>query len=226
MDSSKSTRTLTLPRGLIVLACLWIAFSWLILFGVDPPVQAVATSYSDSVTMMTISTILGISIGWPLLRTSGRRFTLPLRQTLLDMIVLACAVQVITWPLRLVSTWSVTHTVLISAAICAWLIPFGAIVRFGASTRSTVVRSCAMGLALILVVAGGLLANTDMDPWWSPLDSVISRARRQPSVLTMNSAGGIVAVAIAGIGLWILLSGIRIALEQSGHSDSERVNSA
>lgn len=226
MGSPEPVRTLTLPRGLIVLCCLWIAISWLILFGVHPPIQPVAASYSDAVIMMITSTMLGISIAWPLLRTSGRRFTLPLRQTLLDMIVLACAVQVIVWPIRLVSTWSVMQTVLIAGVLCAWIVMFGAIVRFGAASDRAAIRTTMMLLAILIVIVGALLSNGDGDSWWSPLNSVIAAAQSRQNIPTPSTATGIATTSISGIGLWILLTGARKALEPSGDRDSQRVDSA
>ena len=209
MSSAEANSGIPLPRGLIVLCCLWIATSWVMLFGLRPPVQAVASSYANSVTMMSISTMLGITIGWPLLRTSGRGFQAPFRQTLLDMVVLACAVQVTIWPLRLISTWSTMQALVITCQLTAWIIIYGSLVHFGASSRNGWVRSGVMFVAVAVLVIGALLAPLAEAPWWSALEMLRELTSSPQGAPIRNGLVGAAAAATAGIGLWILLGGIR-----------------
>lgn len=209
MSAAEPSPNIPLPRGLIVLCCLWVATSWVMLFGLHPPVQAVASSYSNSVTMMGISAILGITIGWPLLRTSGKGFEAPIRQTLLDMLVLACAVQVTIWPLRLISTWSTVQTLLITCQLTSWVIVYGALVYFGAGSRNGWTRTMVMFIALLVVTLSLLLPASGNAPWWSPIEMLRELADSPQGAPTQNGMVGAAATATAGLGLWILLGGIR-----------------
>lgn len=210
MPTDSGTPRITLPRGLIVLSCLWIAISWVTLFGVRPPVQAVASSYADGVTMLSISVLLGITLGWPLLRTSGRVFQLPMRETLLDMLVLACGVQVTIWPLRLISTWSSGQTLVISLQLTAWIVITGALVRFGAGTRSAGRRAVAMLLTTLLLLAG-LLLDTDSSPeppWWSSLGVLRELAGSPRGAPITEGLLDTATLAVAGLGAWFVLAGV------------------
>ena len=97
---------LVLPRALIFLASLWLIGSWFLAIGVRPPVQPSASSYEPGVRLMLLCVTTGLMIGWPLLRLSQATSPAPLRQTLLDLVVLLSMAQVVIWLLRLVTTWS------------------------------------------------------------------------------------------------------------------------
>jgi hypothetical protein len=209
MSAAETSPGVPLPRGLIVLSCLWIAISWVMLFGLHPPIQAVAVSYTNSVRMMGISTMLGITIGWPLLRTSGRVFQAPLRQTLLDMVVLACAVQVTIWPLRLISIWSTTQTLFITCQLTSWIILYGALVHYGAGSRNGWIRSMVMFIAVSVVILGLLLAAPGDAAWWSPLEMLRELTDSPQGAPTNHALVAAAATTTAGLGLWILRGGIR-----------------
>jgi hypothetical protein len=218
-----------LPRDLIVLACIWIAGSWIMSIGLRSPVHPVAASYTDALLMMCILTMSGITIGWPLYRTSCTRFSRPYLQTGLDMLVLLCAIQVTVWPLRLLSTWSISHTAVIVSVLTIWILVSGAFVFLGASSARASVRTTAMLLAILLVAVGVVLPWGSGFPWWSSIDSAMAAVDldsvRVSGDPVWTGMGGVVSTAIAAVGLWIIVLGARIAGNPSGKGESERVES-
>ena len=215
-NSIENHRDFRLPRGLIFLCCLWIAVSWITLFGVRPPVQPVSSSYSDNVMMMAVLTMLGITLGWPLLRTSGPTFGSPLSQTCLDVIVIASAVQVVFWPLRLVTNWSVPQTAVIVIDITMWVILYGAIVWIGAGSSRPRLRTSAMALATLISLGGLLLARNHALPWWSPVSSARFLSEGVMNDPRETGLGMILPLSMAAIGLWTLLAGVRSLGARSG----------
>ena len=196
----------------------------MLFFGVRPPVQAVSASYIESVTMTVTSTVLGIMIGWPLMRTTGRRFTAPFRQTMLDMIVLVCAVQVIIWPLRLVSTWTSMQAFLLSMELIALVILTGAVVHLGATATGPMIRTTGMVVMMVIVLAGLLLHDGDQAPWWSPVDTARSMSRTPQGAPLDTSIRSVVMTGISGSGLWLVSLGIVGMLGKSGTPDSKPVD--
>ena len=186
------------------------------LFGLRPPIQPVTASYVNAVTMMVLSTLTGIMIGWPLMRTSGRRFTAPFRQTLLDMAVLACAVQVIIWPLRLVCTWSTLQALLLTVELTAWILVLGALIRVGAGTRIARVRTGIMAIVMVFVITSLFLDPGEGASWWSPFQTVARICRSAQGAPVRDGMVGAAMVGTLGIGLWITGMGLQGALRLSG----------
>jgi len=161
------------PRGLMMLATLWLAASWLLLIGVRPPVQAQSASYTPGVRMMLLSMAVGLSVAWPLLRLSGPMRPRPAMQALLDLVVLLCLIQVVLWPLRLVTPWPVTRAFSLDLCLAGWGLAFAAIVAAGSGPgpqgrlgiRRTLSMVAAMALAagvpLVTLLGGGSLPFTD-----------------------------------------------------------------
>ena len=205
-----------LPRGLIVLCCIWIAASWIMLFGVRPPVQPVSSSYADNVTMMSMLTMLGITIAWPLLRTSGPPFNAPIRQTCLDMLVLACGVEIVFWPLRLLTNWSVGQTGAIVLVITLWILLYGSIIWLGAGTPRPRRRALAMAIAVLLSLGGLVIARDQPDIWWNPMSTartLTTGVMNDPVETAIRMA---VPLSLATIGMWLLLVGLALLWRRSG----------
>src|SRR5688572_24541171 len=125
---------LLLPRGLIFLSSLWLIGSWIIAIGIRAPVQPSSASYTPSVRLMLFCVTTGLMIGWPLLRLSQPRPPYPVRQTLLDLMVLLGLVQVVVWPLRLVTNWTPLRTAAIDATLAGWVMIAGAVVAAAISS--------------------------------------------------------------------------------------------
>jgi hypothetical protein len=153
-----SSAQLVLPRGLIFFAAAWLIASWLMTIGLRPPVQPSSASYTPAIRVMMLSVTIGAIIGWPLLRLSQHKPALPVRQTLLDLIVIIALIQVVIWPLRLVTTWSPMRTAAIEAALLGWLLLAGAVVVAAISTDQRGPRTLAMLACVAMCLLGPLLA--------------------------------------------------------------------
>ncbi len=150
--------TIELPRGLILAASLWLVASWIASMGLRTPLQPSSASYTPGVRMMLICIVIGITIAWPLLRLSQSVPRFPLRQVLLDVIVLLSLVQIVLWPLRLVTTWSPSRTLVIDATIAGWAILAGAFVAAGSMASRSGPRILCMFACVGLVLLGPGLA--------------------------------------------------------------------
>jgi hypothetical protein len=159
----QSAPTLVLPRGLILLASGWLVASWVLAIGLRAPVEASSASYTPGVRLMLVCLAVGLVIGWPMLRMSQPPMTYPARQIILDLVVLLALLQVVIWPLRLVTPWSPLRTAALDATLVAWTLLAGAWValavgssRAGPRNLSMIgcVGMCVIGPALALVLVG------------------------------------------------------------------------
>lgn len=152
-----------LPRGLLFLGALWLVGSWILSLGVRPPLQPSAASYTPGVRSMLVCTAIGLTVAWPLLRLSEPRSAHPVRRAVLDMIVLAALVQIVVWPLRLVTPWNLNRTLAIDATLLSWTALVGAIVAVGGRFGSAG-RTMAMTVVALLVVMAPAIAALTVDP--------------------------------------------------------------
>jgi hypothetical protein len=150
-------RRFTVPRGLVMLAALWTFASWTILFGLSPPVQAQAASYGPSITLLFTSVGVGLGVGWPLLRLTQQASAAPIRQSLADAAALVFLLQVVVWPLRLVTAWSMDRTLAVVAVFAIAASTIGAALAIAGRASSGRGRAAAM-----LVLVGATLAPTPL----------------------------------------------------------------
>ena len=218
-----------LPRGLILLTCLWIAGSWVENIGLRTPIQPVAEDYSYGLRMLCASMVIGIVLAWPMLRLCVANFMKPVRQTLLDLAVVISGILITIWPLRLLSSWSVEQTILISGLMVNWAILSGAIVCYGTSTRSGIVRALLILVLFGVIGIGTLLPDPEDVAWWRPLDLILQvslpdHAAPQGHELQL---GGILLgqSLVAAAGTWLLALGARGCQLRSGRPQTKRVPS-
>ncbi len=157
-QSAPAPPPLVLPRGLILIASIWLVTSWVLAIGVRTPVEASSASYTPGVRLMLITAAIGLVIGWPLLRLSQGEVASPMKQTILDLIVLLALVQVVIWPLRLVTPWSPARTAALDATLVAWTALTGALVASASGTHRTGPRNIAIMACVSMCVAGPVLA--------------------------------------------------------------------
>lgn len=166
-------RPLFVPRGLVMLSALWVFSSWILLFGLKPPVQPQAASYGPTLEILFASIGVGIAIGWPLLRLSARPSSAPLMQSIFDGFAIVVLLQVVVWPLRLVSSWSLARTWLVIAAITVAVLLAGAVLALTQASARPRVRTRAM-IALVtaamLPIAIGVVGEA-ISPTGSPVFS-------------------------------------------------------
>lgn len=150
-------RRLFVPRALVMLASLWIFCGWITLFGFHPPVQPQAASYGPSIRMLMALCGVGIAVGWPLLRLSGRPSLAPATQAAIDGLSLFVLIQVVIWPLRLVTNWTIARAVAVDACVAASILQTGALLAATQGSTSSRFRTVAMAAAAALVLLPGAL---------------------------------------------------------------------
>lgn len=163
---------IVLPRSLIFLSSLWLIGSWLISMGLRAPVQISSASYTPSFRIMLLCVVIGLMIGWPMLRLSQRARGLPTIHTVLDLAVLISLVQVILWPLRLITPWTALRTAAIDATICGWLLLAGAMVAGAVGTSRAGPRNLAMLACVALCVLGPALAALGIRTGFNDLELI------------------------------------------------------
>lgn len=190
MELPQNQTATTLPRGLIFLASAWLLVSWLIAVGLRPPIHPSSTVYKPAAQVLLAYIVLGGIIAWPLLRLSGPVRDRPISQALLDLVSLCVLIQIVLWPLRLVTSWTVARLLLIDLSICAWLTTVGAIIAV-AITHRGMFRTCAMALLLAwvlvpLAIAIGKLPGTEHIAT-SPLGSIWHLTSEGGSLTEVNA---------------------------------------
>lgn len=183
-----SARPLFIPRALVMLSSLWVFLCWILLFGFRPPVQPQAASYGPSIQMLFLLIGVGIAIGWPLLRLSARPSSAPFAQAAIDGISIFVLMQVVVWPLRLVTSWTLARAVAIDAAMAAAIMLSAALL---ASTQSSPLprrRTWAMVIAVALVL-GPAMADILWNLVWE-----------------VDGASGVVATALSSLSAPTLLA--------------------
>ena len=183
-----SARPLFIPRALVMLSSLWVFLCWILLFGFRPPVQPQAASYGPSIQMLFLLIGVGIAIGWPLLRLSARPSSAPFAQAAIDGISIFVLMQVVVWPLRLVTSWTLARAVAVDAALAAAIMLSAALL---ASTQSSPLprrRTWAMVIAVALVLGPAMA-----DMLWN-------------FVWDTDGASGLVATALSSLSAPTLLA--------------------
>ena len=202
--TSAPMRPLFIPRGLVMLASGWVFASWLLIFGLRPPVQPQAASYGPNIQMLLVMIGVGIAIAWPLVRLSGAPSRAPLAQSAIDGISLLVLLQVVIWPLRLVTSWTLPRTVAVVAAAAAAIMLVAAVLALSMRARSGRTRAAWMAalcaLALLPMAADAACAllpdesdsaacSAALSPWMLPWSAPALLARfSEPSTIDPGAA--------------------------------------
>lgn len=221
-ETAPEATSFPLPRGLIILCCLWISGAWILAMGPRGPLNSISDDHAEGLRLFTVTLMIGITIAWPMARLLLERFAAPIRQTGLDCIVLICSVEVTLWPLRLLSEWSVDRTLSITNILAGWILLVGAFISIGAGSRSSILRILILaGLASVTFCTPLLARETGLH-WWSPIDITLEASTVDPEHLFgMSPWPGRTAVAqvgFAALGAWILVLGTRL-LSRHGKRD-------
>ena len=203
--------TTPLPRGLIVLSCLWIGGSWLENIGINTPIQPIAEDYSYGLQMLCSSLLIGITLGWPLMRLATSHFTRPVRQTLLDMSVVGSGILVTIWPLRLLSSWSVEQTILITGVLISWTLVVGGLICLGSSSDRSAVRSTLILGLFCFIGIGAMLPKPETLSWWRPVDVILEiTLPRNTDILEpgpYEAVRALTQTVVAAAGIWLIVIG-------------------
>jgi hypothetical protein len=209
---------LIMPRGLVVLAAIWLIVSWLLALGLRMPVQPSSAAFTPGVRLMLLSMAVGLMVGWPLLRLSQQPTGFPGRQTMLDLFALLGLVQVVIWPMRLVTAWPPARTVAIDATIIGWTLLAGAMIAASTGVPRRGPRTLAMlaclamcflgpGLAWVGVFTGGhWLDLIDL----SPLMAINTLGQGGGAPPTIEQWHWITLLLSSGVIVWIVLGVVSI----------------
>ena len=99
---------------------------------------------------------VGIAIAWPLLRLSARPSAMPAAQAALDGLSIFVLLQVVVWPLRLVTSWTLARAIALDAAIAASILLTAAVLAAAQGVASARVRALAMTLCVLLALLPGI----------------------------------------------------------------------
>lgn len=130
---------------------------------------------------MLLCLTIGLMIGWPLLRLSQRAADYPVRQTLLDLTVLLSTIQVVLWPLRLVTPWSIERTAVIDATLVAWLLLTSAFVAAAIGSHRALIRTLTMVICIALCLAGPMLG------WLGTMTGIVMEPDRYAIISPLTS---------------------------------------
>ncbi|MCA9284625.1 MAG: hypothetical protein KDA22_05400 [Phycisphaerales bacterium] len=242
MPASRSTvaaddDSLLLPRGLIFLASLWLIAAWITAIGLRPPVQPSAATYTPAVRLMLFLVALGLLVVWPLMRLSGPPTKWAVRRTLLDLVVLLALMQVVVWPLRLVTPWSAGRTFLIDATLVSWTMLVGAIVAT-ALPRAGASRVVATMLCAALGFMGSLTAwiGPPLFPWTAAdlADGTVDRLGALTSLHRLTGGGpgpvddaewpALIVLAAAVVAAWIVVGVLTIVGTRGGRGQAQPIS--
>lgn len=199
-----------LPRGLVLLASLWIFGSWALCIGLRPPVAASLASFAPGIRLMIASLAVGLCVAWPLLRLSGPRERWPMLRVLMDLVALAALTHVVIWPLRLATPWPPERLAMMDAILFGWLLIEGAVVAAAIAVGDPRGRSLAMlicivaatlGLPLRLLAAG---MGMQEPPAWlqGPVMAVLMLGSEAGAVTQSGVCPGVSALMLAAAGAW------------------------
>lgn len=150
---------LPIPRGLVFVASGWITVSWIFAMGLEPPLQPSSSVYTPAARMLLCSLVIGGMVGWPLVRLCSAIPRRPIASALMDVVTLTALLQVLLWPLRLVTSWPIARTLLIDVHGIIWLLITGGVIAI-ATAKEGAIRIWMMLLLLTWLGLPPLLSNT------------------------------------------------------------------
>ncbi|MEO1128554.1 MAG: hypothetical protein AAFX05_02475 [Planctomycetota bacterium] len=201
-----------------VFALLWslylMASAMLTIFASRALTPPALEQYRYGCRAMVIMIAIGTVILWPATRLSQAPPRRPARAALIDMLVLLGPVQVVIWPMPVLTWWSFEMTAGLVAVVASWTALSCALVALGSGSRSMLLRSMLMLLCMVAVLTGPLLmfmsVSADPTPRWlsllSPITALWAIAEAPGSRGGAPSGGEwwlIAAPAIVGAVLWI-----------------------
>lgn len=200
-----------------VFALFWSVYlmgsAMLTLFAIGSASIPTAAQYQIGSAAMITMIALGSTVLWPLVRLSQASPDRPVGATLADMFVLLAPMQIVIWPLPLLTHWPLEITAALSGLLAAWTLLIGVIVARGIASSDGVSRVLAMISCITLVAAGPLLlsivpqrapAHEQPGPWMlSPLTGVwalvASPSGLSPRLSQIERMGVVAPALLAGV---------------------------
>ena len=154
--------------------------------------------YEPSAHIFLCSIVIGVLIAWPLLRLSGPRLERSHAVASLDSISLAVLVQIVLWPLRLMTSWTVERAALIDALFLGFILIGGAIIAI--ATR----RGGGVRIATVIGLLVWLIAPLFVEPSLSPLGLMWDASRGGGEVVSAQTWSSVGFLGVGGGVLWTL----------------------
>lgn len=189
---------LVVPRGLVFLATGWLVGSWLLAVGLTRPIMPSSAVYEPGAHIFLCSMVVGVLVAWPLLRLSGPLLLRSHAVAMLDLVALAVLVQIVLWPLRLMTSWTVERAALIDALLLGFILVGGALIAM-ATARGGGVRVMA-SIALL----AWLIVPLFIEPFLSPLGLMWEASSGSGEVVGAGTWVYVAFLGIAGGVLWAL----------------------
>ncbi|MFO0963448.1 MAG: hypothetical protein U0625_11170 [Phycisphaerales bacterium] len=146
-----------LPRGLLAIALVWTVAAFAATVGLRVPIQPTSTSYTPGVRTLLTLLAMGGCLLWPLGRLATMQGAWSLRRIALDLATLLVVLQVVLWPMQLVTYWPPARGAALDLAISGWIVASAGVIALGARSRGWT-RSL-WSLAWGAVVAAGPLLD-------------------------------------------------------------------
>jgi len=200
-----------------VFALFWSVYlmgsAMLTLFAIGSASIPTAAQYQIGSAAMITMIALGSTLLWPLVRLSQASPDRPVSATLADMFVLLAPMQIVIWPLPLLTHWPLEIIASLAALLASWTLLIGVIVARGIASPHGVSRALAMLSCITLVATGPLLlsilpqrapAHEHPGPWMlSPLTGiwalVAAPSGLRPRLTQVERLGVVAPALFAGV---------------------------
>ena len=193
-----------IPRGLVFVASGWIAFSWLVVIGLRPPLQPTSSAYTPAAEMMVMCIAIGCFIAWPLVRLTVAPRPAVRMRTALEIVALVALIQIVIWPLRLVTSWSVPRVLWLDLEMISTLALLGGLTILSMHRAGFRTVSMAIIVAWMIVPAlvefglGGDILGTA-----SPLIRVWNLTQGGAAPIPLNAWAGPLVTTVLAVGIWV-----------------------
>ncbi|MSR17812.1 MAG: hypothetical protein EXS00_01375 [Phycisphaerales bacterium] len=155
------------PRDLVSWGALWLGASIAFGIGVSAPIEPSLNSYHPAVLRTVVLCATGLIVAWPLLRLSEAPCPTPVRSSLLDLLTVACLLQLVLWPLRLISSWTVAEVASLDAMLLAHAACICGLLAWARGSRLGWERALAMFLCLLSGAAHAAAAAPGTAETWA-----------------------------------------------------------
>lgn len=206
------------PRGLVMAWCLWLLGSWMLVIRHDA--SAAASRW------IVFAALVGMMLLWPVWRlsqagfvesrVSAKRVGAPAVWILMDWISMGLVFQMVLWPIRLNTRWSLEQIAWLDGALGAWSLLTGLIVVWGCASEAWGRRTMAMGMCVLLMLGEPLamallnaaMAGDSAIVWTmyaSPIATIWGLTGPSEQWTPAPWSGRVIVAAIAAVMGWILI---------------------
>ncbi|MSQ90695.1 MAG: hypothetical protein EXS01_04780 [Phycisphaerales bacterium] len=218
-------QAIDLSRGLVIVAGVWFVASIGGALGTQLPIHLSPSSMTPAIHVVVATCLAGMLVVWPLVRLSQPTIPQAIARTAVDALTLACLWQLVLWPLRLATPWTIDRTLSVDLLALSSLAAALGFVAAGSAWPHALSRSLAMigclviavGLPVPLAALG--FSSGEIASLFPGALTALTRIVEHPGSLPSDGAWGD-AIARAALHGAICLVGILIALFGGGRIPS------